>query len=84
MLLTLLPLLTPFAIHAPTKITHVNQDVLLLIPLKLAFVFLLLPSLMRHRMSSDMFKRIPRHAASVQVARRHPDLQASFFPCILH
>ena len=34
---------------------------------------------MRHRMSSNMFTRIPRHAASVQVARRHPDLQVYCF-----
>ena len=51
---------------------------LFLIPFKLAFVFLLLPSLMRHRMRPDMFTRIPRHAASVQVARRHPELQVLF------
>lgn len=57
----------------PTSLVH--QDIFLLIPLKLAFVYLFLPSLMRHRMRPDMFTRIPRHAASVQVARRNPQLQ---------
>ncbi|CAM9347803.1 unnamed protein product, partial [Scytosiphon promiscuus] len=53
------------------------EDILLLIPLKLAFVYLFLPSLMRHRMRPDMFTRIPRYAASVQVARRNSHLQVS-------
>ncbi|CBJ25633.1 conserved unknown protein [Ectocarpus siliculosus] len=53
------------------------EDIFLLVPLKLAFVYLFLPSLMRHRMRSDMFKRIPRHATSVQVARRHPNMEVS-------
>ncbi|CAM9866176.1 unnamed protein product, partial [Pylaiella littoralis] len=53
------------------------EDIIFLIPLKLAFVYLLLPSLMRHRMRPDMFTRIPKHATSVQVARRHPEMQVS-------
>ncbi|CAM9463784.1 unnamed protein product, partial [Ectocarpus sp. 12 AP-2014] len=53
------------------------EDIFLLVPLKLAFVYLFLPSLMRHRMRSDMFTRIPRHATSVQVARRHPNMEVS-------
>ncbi|CAM9106632.1 unnamed protein product, partial [Laminaria digitata] len=53
------------------------EDILVLIPLKLAFIYLFLPSLMRHRMRPDMFTRIPKHAPSVQIARRRPDLQVS-------
>lgn len=72
LLMTTSPLRTPIPSH---------QDIIVLIPLKLAFIYLLLPSLMRHRMRPDMFTRIPRHAPSVQVARRHPDMQVMFWAC---
>lgn len=59
----------------PNTAVHTDQDMLILVPLKLALFYLLLPSMMRHRMRSEMFTRIPRHAPSVQIARRRPDLQ---------
>ncbi|CAM9276212.1 unnamed protein product, partial [Discosporangium mesarthrocarpum] len=52
-----------------------TEDIIVLIPLKLALVFLYVPSLMRYRMQPAMFRRIPRHAPSVQIARRRPDLK---------
>ncbi|CAM9474989.1 unnamed protein product [Phaeothamnion confervicola] len=53
------------------------QDVLIFAPLKLAFIYIFVPSLMRRRLSPNMFERIPRYAATIQVARRRPDLQVS-------
>ena len=56
-----------------------SQDISVLIPVKLMLVYIVLPSLMRHRMRPDMFKRIPRYAPSMQIARRRPDLQVSIY-----
>ncbi|CAN0063041.1 unnamed protein product, partial [Choristocarpus tenellus] len=53
------------------------EEFTILIPLKLSIIYLFIPSLMRYRMQPSMFCRIPRHAPSIQVARRRPDLQAS-------
>ncbi|CAM9493666.1 unnamed protein product [Phaeothamnion confervicola] len=53
------------------------QNIFLFTPFRLFLVFIFVPSLMRHRLRPRMFTRIPRYAASVQVARWRPDLQVS-------